>query len=358
MNIVFYNNSLLTWAYGIGAMILSYIIMRIVKGIVHHRILAMSKKTGTDVDNLIAELIKKIHFLFLAVLSVYIGFYFLNIPDKVQNVIEKLVILAILMQTAIWGNGVIHYWVEHYKKKRMTEDAASVTTFSAIGLILRIVLWSFLLLLALHNLGMNVNALVAGLGVGGIAVALALQNILGDLFASLSIVLDKPFVIGDFIIIDNYPGTVEHIGLKTTRIRSLSGEQLVFANSDLLKSRIRNYKRMFERRVVFSLGVIYQTSLEKLSMIPKMIRKIIESQEQVRFDRAHFKEYGDFSLNFEIVYWVKKPDYIVYMDIQQAINLEIYRQFAEQGIEFAYPTQVVYVAREKGQESSPAQEKM
>jgi small-conductance mechanosensitive channel len=206
--------------------------------------------------------------------------------------------------------------------------------------------------LVLDNLGFNITTLVAGLGIGGIAVALALQNILGDLFASLSIVLDKPFVIGDFIIIDNYLGTIEHIGLKTTRIRSLSGEQLVFSNTDLLQSRIRNFKRMFERRVVFSIGVTYQTSADKLAKIPKMIKDIVESKDPVRFDRSHFKDYGDFSLNFETVYWVKSPEYNVYMDIQQAINLELYSKFEAEGIEFAYPTQTLFVTKESNQNST------
>jgi len=179
------------------------------------------------------------------------------------------------------------------------------------------------LLLALDTLGIDITALVAGLGVGGIAVALAVQKVLGDLFASLSIVLDKPFAVGDFLIIDQHMGSVEYVGLKTTRLRSLSGEQLVFSNSDLLGSRIRNYGRMYERRVVFNIGVTYQTPRDKLVMIPQILRAAIEAQKRTRFDRAHFKEFGDFALNFESVYYVVGPDYNTYMDIQQAINLFI-----------------------------------
>ncbi|MBN2366163.1 MAG: mechanosensitive ion channel family protein [Calditrichaeota bacterium] len=348
-DIVFYNNTLQQWAIGIGAAVVTFILLRIIKGLLHRRISKMAQKSNTDIDDLVAELIRKIHFLLLLMISLFVGTYFLTLSDKILDIFQVLIILALLLQGGIWGTTVIQWWVNRYKKERMTEDAASVTTFSALGLVLKIVVWSIVLLLALDNLGINITALVAGLGVGGIAVALAVQNILGDLFASLSIVLDKPFVIGDFIIIDNYLGSVEHIGLKTTRIRSLGGEQLIFSNSDLLNSRIRNYKRMFERRVVFALGVIYQTPAEKLKKIPGIIRQIIESQENVRFDRAHFKDYGDFSLNFEIVYWVKSPDYNVYMDIQQAINLEIFRQFKENEIEFAYPTQLIYTAKENGE---------
>jgi len=162
-------------------------------------------------------------------------------------------------------------------------------------------------------------------------------------YADLAADLDKPFVVGDFIIVNDYLGSVERIGLKTTRIRSLSGEQLIFSNTDLLNSRIRNFKRMYERRVVFAIGVLYQTEYEKLSRIPDMIRNIIERREPVRFDRAHFKEFGDYALKFEVVYWIQTPDYNVYMDIQQAINLEIHKQFEEAQIGFAYPTRTVFI---------------
>jgi small-conductance mechanosensitive channel len=186
---------------------------------------------------------------------------------------------------------------------------------------------------------------LASLGVGGIAVALASQNVLGDLFASLSIHFDRPFVVGDFIIVDDLLGTVEQIGLKTTRVRSLHGEQLVFSNNDLLKSSIRNYKNMLERRVVFTIGLIYQTPYEKLVNVPDMIREIVEKEELARFDRAHFSSYGDSSPDFEIVYWVKVPDYNTYMDIQQRISLELFRRFSEGGIQFAYPTRTLNVVQ-------------
>jgi small-conductance mechanosensitive channel len=197
----------------------------------------------------------------------------------------------------------------------------------------------------LDNLGVDITALIAGLGVGGIAVALAVQTVLGDLFASLSIALDKPFVVGDFLIVDDLLGSVEFVGLKTTRLRSLSGEQLVFSNSDLLNSRIRNYGRMYERRTAFDIGVTYQTPREKLKKIPDIIRTAIEKQDDTRFDRSHFKAYGDFSLNYETVYYISGPDYNKYMDIQQAINFEIHAAFEREQIEFAYPTQTIFVEK-------------
>lgn len=343
---VYFHNPVKHWLYAIGILIVSYLILKVLFKIIASRLKILSQKTKTDIDDLIVHLLEKVKFFFLFFISVYIASFFLSLSSEVSSILSKIVIIAILFQAALWGSSIIRFWVERYKKRKMDKDAASVTTFTALGFVLQLILWSLILLLVLENLGVDITALVAGLGVGGIAIALAVQSILGDLFASLSIVLDKPFVIGDFIIVDNFPGSVEHIGLKTTRLRSLSGEQLVFSNTDLLKSRIRNFKRMYERRVLFAIGVIYQTSLEALQAIPNYIRTIIEKEEQVRFERSHFKEFGDFSLNFETVYWVKSPDYNVYMDIQQRINLEIFKKFAEEGIEFAYPSQTLFIEQE------------
>ncbi len=343
----FYNNTVQQWIIAIIIAILSLVVIRILRGVILHRLRVISEKTTTEIDDLITDLLQRTKFFLLLAVAIYIGSLALSLPQTLKAVITKVVIIAILAQGAIWGSGLISFWINRYKKRKIEEgDTATATTFTAMNFVLKLILWSVILLLTLDNLGFNVTTLVAGLGVGGVAVALAVQNILGDLFASLSIVLDKPFVIGDFIIVDNYLGTVEHIGLKTTRIRSLSGEQLVFSNADLLNSRIRNFKRMYERRVVFTIGVVYQTPPEKLALIPQIIREIIESKELARFDRSHFKEYGDFSLNFETVYWVKSPDYNTYMDIHQSINIEIYKRFSEEGIEFAYPTQTLFVKRE------------
>ena len=282
----------------------------------------------------------------MLIFSLFIAAFLLELSAKVSNILTSALILIFLFQTAIWGSTLISFYITEYTNKRKDVDAAAVTTVTALSFIAKLILFAALLLIALDNLGFNITTLVAGLGVGGIAIALAVQNILSDLFASLSIVLDKPFVIGDFIIINEYLGTVEHVGLKTTRIRSLSGEQLIFANNDLLNSRIRNFKRMYERRVVFNIGVIYQTTQEQLEKIPVIIRDIIEQQDRVRFDRSHFKGFGNFSLDFETVYWVKLADYNIYMDIQQAINLGIIQKFREEKIEFAYPTQLVYVDKD------------
>jgi small-conductance mechanosensitive channel len=212
------------------------------------------------------------------------------------------------------------------------------------------VLWVVVLLMILDNLGVNITTLVASLGIGGIAVALAVQNILGDLFASLSIVLDKPFVLGDFIIVDKYLGSVEYVGLKTTRLRSLGGEQLVFSNADLLKSRLQNMTRMTRRRAVFSVAVTYATPTATLRAIPPMLTELVKSQENATFDRAHFSGVGPSSMNFEVVYWVESADYNKFMDIQQEIYLQMLDRLAEMKVELALPTQTLQV---RGLEAGP-----
>jgi len=282
--------------------------------------------------------------LVLLVVSAYAAMLWLELPDGVVLVARAVTMLAVLAQVALWLIALTNAWLERFRKQNAAENAAAVTSMSALGFVAKLLIWVAVLLVALENLGVDITALVAGLGIGGIAVALAVQNILGDLFASLTIVIDKPFVEGDFLVLGEHLGSVERVGLKTTRIRSLSGEQLIFSNADLLNSRIRNYGRLAERRVLFGLGVVYQTPREKLERIPRILRECVEAQEQVRFDRAHFKQYGSWSLDFEIVYFVLAPDYNLYMDIQQAINLAIFDRFASEGIEFAFPTQTLVLA--------------
>jgi small-conductance mechanosensitive channel len=273
-----------------------------------------------------------------------------------EKVVDRTVIGMMLLQCGFWATRGLDFWLRHrFAQGDVNETGAREMTRSLLSFLARVVLWSLVALLILDNLGLNVTALIASLGIGGIAVALAVQNILGDLFASLSIAIDKPFVIGDFIIVDDLMGTVEHVGLKTSRIRSLGGEQIVFSNNDLLKSRIRNYKRMQERRVVFAIGVTYDTEETELRMIPGMIRLAIEAQTTARFDRAHFKGFGAFSLDFEAVYYVREPDYNVYMDAQQAINLQLVREFAAHNIGFAFPTQTLHIASAPVAQSEAAQ---
>jgi small-conductance mechanosensitive channel len=346
LNTSFYDNTLSRWLIALSVAVTVAVALRIFQALGVRYIARLAARTETTWDDAFVELLRDTRWLFLLIIALFAGALLLTLPERVRGITNSVVIVALLVQAGAWLNAAILFWVEGYRKRKLTEDPASVTTMSAVGFVGRLVLWSVILLLVLDNLGMDVTALVAGLGVGGIAVALAVQNILGDLFASLSIVLDKPFTVGDFLVIGDYMGSVEYIGLKTTRIRSLSGEQLVFSNADLLSSRIRNYGRMFERRVLFNIGVTYQTPRAQLVKIPAIIREAVEAQTKTRFDRSHFKEYGDFSLNFESVYYVLGADYNIYMDIQQAINLRIHERFEEEAIEFAYPTQTLHLVRQ------------
>ncbi len=341
-----YGVSVQQWLIAVAVAVAVFVAAIVAKRLLIRKLKGGAERRDGEWEDLVSRLFGRIKRVFLLAVAVYIGSLAIDLPAAAAGQLSQVVGIVVLIQIGLLGSEGIGFWLNRYRTKKIEIDAGAVTTFAAVAFIGRILLWGFVLLVALANLGVDVTALVAGLGVGGIAVALAVQNVLGDLFASFSIVLDKPFVIGDFIIVGDLMGTVEHVGLKTTRIRSLSGEQLVFSNTDLLKSRIRNYKRMYERRVVFSLGVVYQTPYDHLEKIPQMIRQIIEGREMVRFDRAHFRDYGAHSLNFEIVYWILSPDYNIYMDIQQAVNLQIYQRFEEEGIEFAYPTQTLYLRNE------------
>lgn len=340
----FWGNSVLTWGIAVGLFLAFFLLFILLKRFITTRLKAWSERTETRIDNVVIDLIGQTKNFFLLIFALALASYYLTLPDKATSVIRPVVVIAFFIQIGIWANRLVTGWLNTYVRKRLEKDPSASAVLMAVVFVGRLAVWSVVVLLALDNLGVQVTALLAGLGVGGIAVALAVQSVLQDLFASLSIVLDKPFVIGDTIVIGDQQGTVENIGLKTTRIRSVSGELIVFSNADLLKGSIRNFQRMTERRILFSLGVVYQTPHEQLSAIPDMIREIIEKIPKTRFDRTHFKSFGDFALVFEVVYYVLSADYKDYMDTQHAINLEIYRRFAAEKIEFAYPTQMVYVS--------------
>lgn len=339
----FYGGTVPEWGIalgiGLGLTLLFWYARRWIVGRLRRR----AARSATRFDAALADIMAKTHLLFLLIAALYLGLQYVDLPARYGRLADRIVVVALLVQIALWGNRAIKRWLAAPLPGRREAEAAGATTVSVLGVIAQIVLWSLVLLLVLDNIGVNITALVAGFGIGGIAVALAMQNILGDVFASLSIALDKPFEIGDFIITGAELGTVEYIGIKTTRLRSLSGEQIVLSNADLLKSRIRNYKRMAERRVVLGFGVVYETPAEVLERIPAMVRSIVERQANTRFDRAHFMRYGESSLDFEVVYYFGTPDYNAYMDVQQAINLDLLRSFQKERITFAYPTRTLYL---------------
>ena len=339
-------NSQQAWLLAAAILLATMLVLQLAKYLVTRRWSPKAQKTEAAWDDIVVEVVARTRWAFLLVAGLFAGSQVLDLQDSIETGMSRLMIIALILQAGIWGNLVVRLLLVRYRERAMNEDPESLTTIAVVGFIGKLALWSTVVLLVMDNLGINVTALVTGLGIGGVAVALALQKILGDLFSSLSIALDKPFSVGDFLAVDDLLGSVENVGLKSTRMRSLSGEQLVFSNSDLLNSRIRNYGRMYERRVVFTLGVTYQTPREKLKKIPEIIKNAIEEQKETRFDRSHFMKYGDYSLNFETVYYVLTRDYNTYMDIQQAIYYTIHEQFEKEGIEFAYPTQTLFLARE------------
>ena len=284
---------------------------------------------------------------FFLVVALYAGARFLTLGDKLQAILNTVATIAFFWQAGVWMVATVHAFIDRRRQVRAAEDRAVLGSLGIISFLASAVIWSLVLLLTLDNLGVNITALVAGLGIGGVAVALAVQNVLGDLFASLSIALDRPFVVGDFLVIDNFLGSVENIGIKTTRLRSLDGEQIIMSNGDLLKSRVRNYGRMAERRVQFSLAVAYGTPLDCIEQIPGWIREFVSAEPDTRFDRSHFLRHGPASLEFETVYYIQSADYNKYMDIQQSINLKIHRLFAENDIDFAVPTQNLVLSRRR-----------
>jgi small-conductance mechanosensitive channel len=341
-----WGNTLGTWLAALAVAVFAYLVLNVLELVLRRRLLAWVQRTETDLDDLVVDLFCRTRHLFLVAVAMYAGSLVLTLP-RVEPGIRTIVVVLLLIQAGLWSNGVVNHLVSRrMQAQREKDDAAAVTVVTVLGFVGKATPWTIVLLLAVDNIpGVEVDALIASLGIGSVAVALALQSILGDLFASLSIALDQPFVVGDFITVDEYAGTVEHIGLKSTRVRSLAGDQLVFSNSDLLGSRIRNYGRMERRRVSFMLGVASDTPYGKLKEIPRILQEIVESQPHTRFDRAHFKEHGDFSLNSEVVCHVLPSDCSVYMDTRQAINLGVYERFADEGIELPYPTQAIFVAR-------------
>jgi small-conductance mechanosensitive channel len=339
-----FGNTVLSWAIAGGASFVALLVLLIARRLIVRRVQKLAKRNegefGLDVAEEVAEDTRG---WFLFFIAVFVGSRFLELADTVSLWTARAIMIATILQFGLWlSTGVVRA-IKNKRQRDIEESPDDVAAMDILSFIARVSIWSIVLLASLDNLGVNITTMIAGLGVGGIAVALAAQSIISDLFASLSIVLDKPFVVGDFLIIGEFLGSVEKVGIKTTRLRSLSGEQIIFSNNDLLGSRIRNYGRMFERRVLFSVGVTYQTSADKLRAIPDMLREAVESQNNVRFDRAHFQKYGDFALMFEIVYYVLSADYAEYMDIQQAVNLQVFDEFKKNGIEFAYPTQTLYV---------------
>lgn len=342
MKYILPGNDLEHWMMAIGVAVGATALMYFVRAFALRRMHALSQGTTNRLDDFVTKMLEKTYLVFLLAVGIYLGSMLLVIPGNYRLIISRLAVGALILQSAIWSDAGLRAWRAQFLIGN--SDGARKASSTILFFMLRLVIWTVALLMMLDNVGFNITTLVASLGIGGIAVALATQSILGDLFASLSIMLDKPFEIGDFIIVGDALGEVEHIGLRTTRLRGLGGEQIIFSNNELLKSRIHNHKRMRTRRVAFVLRVAYGACQQQLASIPDLVRAIVTARSDVDFERAHFFRYGDWSLDFEVVYHFKGPDYIQHMDAQHAILLEIYRVFEREQIQFAHPLSVIRVA--------------
>jgi small-conductance mechanosensitive channel len=337
-----YTNLAIAMVAGLGV----YIVMSFAVRFAFTRLAKIAGQTDNRFDDVIVEVLGNTNQFLIALVALLIGLGVLDLPERWMSRVGQLWFVALALQMALWINGVITVGLRRHGELNATASSTSASVSAAATLVswgLRVVLWAVVLLAMLSNIGVNITAFVASLGVGGIAIALAAQNILGDLFASVAIAVDKPFEVGDFVVMGEVVGSVEEVGIKTTRIRSLSGEQIVMANTEMLKQTIRNYKRLMERRIVFGFGVTYSSTPEQMQAIPEIVKKVVEGSERLRFDRAHFKAFGDSSLDFEVVYIVLDPDYNVYMDEQQRINLALLRELTALGVDFAFPTRTLHM---------------
>lgn len=341
--LMIFGNSLTRWMIALLTVATVLGSVALWRWIVSHRVRPMAMLTDTFLDDVAVVLAEATSSVIVVLLAIFAGTLVLKLPDAARQPLGSAAVILFLVQVGLWGRALIERWTRRYQERNIATNAAGAGTARLMAVLAQMLLYSLVVLLILDNLpGIEVTALVASLGIGGVAVALATQNILADLFASLSIALDKPFVLGDFIVVGDEMGTVEEIGLKTTRVRSLSGEQLIFSNADLLGSRIRNFARLQERRVLFTFVVRQDTAPEALRALPEAVRQIIEGQEQVRFDRAHLRAFSDSGLVFEVVYFVLTPDFNRAMDIQHAINLGLLEHLAATGVRLALPAQLVY----------------
>jgi small-conductance mechanosensitive channel len=344
LDTTYWGNSVRSYLIATGVVLAILLAVRISRQILIKRVGALARRTETRLDDTVVGMVSATKLWLAVLIALYAGSLFLVLPVDLAEKIQTAAVIALLVQIGVWTTAAIIGTVRRLREKKMAEgDTAGIGILAMMGFFGRVVTWVVLLLLILDNLGVDVTALVAGLGIGGIAIALAVQSVLQDLFASISIMLDRPFEIGDMINVDGLIGRVQHIGVKTTRVRSLDGEELVFANADLLKSRIRNYRTQQERRVLFLLGVNYDTPIELLEQLPGMLRDLIQREEKVRFDRAHFKAFGQSSLDFEMIYFVTTPDYLAFMDIQQRFHLDLLRQLRSLGVSIAFPTRTLHV---------------
>jgi small-conductance mechanosensitive channel len=339
----FANNTLRMYVVALLILIAFSVLFLIIQKIVLVKLDKLSKKTKTDLDDVMIETVKHVKPPFYWFLSLYIAIKFLNFPEIVGTLLDSAIIIVFVVQILTASSTFINFLFQKLAARQ--KESSSKTAMGYLAKLTKAILWTLGILLILSNLGIDITSLVAGLGVGGIAIAFALQNILADLFSSFAIWFDKPFVVGDFIVVGEHSGNVEKIGIKSTRIRSLQGEEIIISNQELTSARIQNFKRLKERRVVTHIGVEYNTTPQQLKDIPLTIQNVVKDIPQVRFDRTHFAKFDDSALTFEIVYYVESDEYNIFMDVQQTINLGIHEAFIDKNINMAFPTQTIHLVK-------------
>ena len=326
-----------------GGLVALYFVFLFVIPLFLHQMRKFAEKTHNDFDDILIRVLTKIKWPLFFILILYAATFLTGLPDVAEKVIKIFLMVFITYEAVKAANIFVQYGFDKYTSKGI--DKEGVMMMPVLVKVIKACVWGLGIVTVLSNLGYHVTTLITGLGIGGIAIALAVQNILSDLFSSFSIYFDKPFKIGDFIVVDKIMGNVKHIGIKTTRITSLDGEELVIPNSKLVNATIQNYKKMKDRRIEFHIGVVYETKPAKLKKVPGLIKQAFKGIRKVEFSRAHFEKFGDFSLDFEVIYVVKTNDYAEYMDIQQKINYNLVDLFAKEKIEFAYPTQKIFIEK-------------
>jgi len=343
----FLGNPVMNWGLALVTFLVTLTVLPIIKGFI-----AARRRSWTPNDRLqfhsaielTTLLVARTSRGFLFVVALFLASRHLTFPPRLERVIEIVIVCVFWLQVGLWTMASVRFGIDQRRLRSAGLDSILSGSMDVILFCAGLIIWAMVALLALDNLGVEIKPLLAGLGIGGIAIALAVQTVLSDVLASMSITLDKPFGVGDSLTIGDYQGTVEHIGIKSTRLRSISGEQIIIANADIIKARVRNFGRMGDRRAVFQFGVNYDTPTDVLAVIPGEVRKIVEAQANTRFDRCHFLTYGDTALQFELVYFMTKSDFALYADTQQAINLALLDRLRELKVQLAAPTRaLVYV---------------
>jgi small-conductance mechanosensitive channel len=349
------NNTLHAFIVAGGIVFATMAIFWLVRQVLLIRLRRASRKTTTSIDDLVVAVLSDIRFWCVLAVGITLGAQALNLPDGLSRLLRVAVVIIVGVQLLLTSRLVIDAVITRIIEKRRGSDGRPDPSLaSGVGIIRfvsMLVLGVLLVLLVLANLGIEITPLLTGLGIGGIAIALAAQRILGDLFGSLTILFDKPFQVGDVIKVGEFVGSVEKIGVKTTRVRSVNGEMLVMTNTDLLESRLQNFQQMSERRVVGTLDLTYETSPAKLARVPALVQAIVESQQGTRFDRCHCRALASYSVQFEYAYFVCNADFMTHVRIQHAINLTLLETFAREQIEFAYPTSVQFYRNHAGEGS-------